>query len=130
MKKLLFPILVSTMLIIFFGCKSDTPVQANEDPGSVISLQKSANFSAVKSGNIVICTWKSYGGAKYYTISYSWSSYSATYAIVPITHGLKDYQVNINVSGFTAGTYTFYLRAYNGKDQTIAYYGSSPISIP
>ena len=37
MKKLLFPILVSIMMLMLFGCKSDTPVQANEDTGSVTS---------------------------------------------------------------------------------------------
>ena len=119
MKKLLFPILVSIMMLMFFSCKSDTPVQANADTGSVISLQKSTHFNAYRSGNFVILTWQSYGGAKYYITHYSLGSTASGYHNEPVVHGQKNYQYQYDVSGFTNGNYLFYLYAYNGKDQVI-----------
>ena len=120
-------------MLMLFGCKSDTPVQANEDSGSVASLQKpSWSFSFVKSGGYVICTWNKVGGAKYYEIDSKESSDYMYTELVTVTavHGQKNYADTINVSGWTSGTYYFKLAAIGHHYTVITSVGSEAITIP
>ena len=128
MKKLLFPILVSIMMLMLFGCKSDTPVQANEDTGSVTSLQRpSINFSINYSAPNLICTWSQYKGAKSYEIWRFWDINLNLVDTVPAAKRQTNYADTINVSTWASGTYYIRINAvgsngnYVGSQQAAGY---------
>ncbi len=133
MKKLFS--LLTLITIFLFGCQSESPVAPSENNGSVTSLQKpSLNFSAVKSGDgdYVICTWNSIGGTNSYDIYFKEKDdYTFTYrTTVSAIHGQKSYEKDIDISGWTTGTYYFKLAAISHHGTTKTSQGSGSIDIP
>ena len=108
-------------MLMLFGCKSDTPVQANEDTGGVVSLQKSTHFSAQLIGDEVKCTWQHYGGAAYFMLRYQVGLSNIPIATIDVVHGQKVYNYDVDVSGYESGTYNFWLGVFNKKGVELTY---------
>jgi hypothetical protein len=116
MKKFILPIIFSAVLVVFFDCKAETPVQSKDN--NILVLGKpSITAGAFCFNDMLTVSWKGLGGTSEYRVSYllpmggNWISL----ATVPIKHGEKSYSYLVNVSSWTAGSYTIMVEALNRK---------------
>ncbi|MEJ2613798.1 MAG: hypothetical protein P8Z35_02475 [Ignavibacteriaceae bacterium] len=122
MKKFILTIMFSVLLIMSFGCQSETPVQTNDN--SILPLEKPSIVVGANcySDTLLNVNWTSIGGAKEYRIYRlpTANELGTELAVIPPIHGHKTYTYTVNVSSWSGRYYTIRVDAFNGKGVAIS----------
>lgn len=112
----------SVVLIMFFGCQSETPVQPNDN--SLLPLERPSIVAGANcySDTLLDVSWTGIGGAKEYRIYRlpTANELGTELAVVPPSHGQKTYLYTFNVSSWSDRYYTIRVDAFNGKGAAIS----------
>ena len=132
MKSLISLFVFFGFFVLFFGCQTDTPVQADE---TNVTLEKPDPFYQLElveattgSPRRVVGIWGSYGGAKSWKAVYTDGSYWYQIGTYEAVKGQSVLMFEVDVTGFPSGIYNFQIQAFDGKGNMMGYW-VKPVSI-